>query len=170
MRSLALLLLLLCGAAACSSSSSAPSGGLAPGEATFDDTLPVMPAHYSATAAAYVPSSGDASIIVTSLRGADACAVAQMSAAPGVANVLQVTVSLDSATIAPGTYALGDGWHATHQLTNAAGPSPGNVGDATQGTLEIDSVDTSVHGVADMTFPDGRVIATFDAAMCNELP
>ncbi len=39
-------------------------------------------------------------------------------------------------------------------------------GAAIKGSLEIDSVDSSIHGIADMTFPRGRVIASFDAPFC----
>ncbi len=40
-------------------------------------------------------------------------------------------------------------------------------GSAITGTLEIDSVEPSIHGIADMTFATGRIIATFDAPFCT---
>jgi hypothetical protein len=38
---------------------------------------------------------------------------------------------------------------------------------ATSGTLEIDGVDGSIQGIAEMDFPTGRVITTFNAAFCD---
>ena len=162
------VLLLLGCVAACSSAPSAPSGGLTTGEATLDGTFTFMPAHYSASAAASQADANHASIVVTSLRGTDSCSTAQMSAGAGVANVFQIVITLDSSDtnqVPPGTYTLGDGWQASYGLADMTCASAGE-GDAIKGSLEIDSVDTSIHGVADMTFPTGRVIASFDAPLC----
>jgi hypothetical protein len=164
------LVLLLGGAAACSSSTSAPSGGLTPGTATFDGTLTFMPAHYSASAAANQADPNHVSIVVTSLMGTDSCATVQMSTGASVANVFQVVVAIDSSNantiIDPGTYNLGDRWQAGYKLTDVKCAAAGQE-TATTGSLEIDSVDTSIHGVADMTFPTGRFIVTFDAPLCE---
>jgi hypothetical protein len=162
------LLLLGC-VAACSPSPSAPSGGLTTGEATLDGTFTFMPAHYSASVAASQADANHASIVVTSLRGTDSCSAVQVSAGAGVANRFQVVVTFDSSDskrgLAPGTYTLGDGWQASYGLADMTCASAGQ-GDAIKGSLEIDSVDMSIHGIADMTFPTGRVIASFDAPLC----
>jgi hypothetical protein len=128
-----------------------------------------MPAHSSASAATSRVDPNHASIVVTSLRGTDSCAAGQMSAGAGVANSFQVVVTFDSSDskqgLGPGTYGLGDGWQASYGLTDITCASAAQ-GDAIKGSLEIDSVDTSIHGIADMTFPTGRVIASFDAPFC----
>jgi hypothetical protein len=164
------LVLPLCGAAACSQSAIAPSGGLTPGEATVDGTLTFMPAHYSASAAANQADPDHVSVVVTSLGGTDPCATAQMSAGASVANVFQVVVTIDpydaNAIIGPGIHDLGDRWQAGYKLTDVKCAAASQE-TATTGSLEIDRVDTSIHGVADMTFPTGRVIVSFDAPLCG---
>ena len=129
-----------------------------------------MPATSHASAAASHVDASHASIVLTSLRGTDSCSAARMSA--GVANGFQVVVTLDSpgpgSALAPGTYDLGDGWQASYRLADVLCNSSGE-GAALQGSLEIDRVDTSIHGVADMTFSSGRVIASFDAPFCDSL-
>lgn len=129
-----------------------------------------MPAQYSASAAASQASPNQVSLVVTSLRGTDSCAAVQMSAGGSVASVFQLVVTLDPSqdtqTLAPGTYDLGDRWQASYRLADALCASAGE-GAAIQGSLEIDSVDTSVRGIVDVTFPQGRVIASFDAPFCG---
>jgi hypothetical protein len=167
MRSGMALVLLLGGAAACSTR--APSGGQTPGTGAIDSTLTFMSAHLAASAAASHADPSHASIVVTSLRGpTDSCATVQMSAGGSVANVFQVAISFDDARtiITPGTYSLGDGWQASFERSDvncAAADHETAIG----GSLEIDSVDTSIHGIADMTFPAGRVSASFDAPLCG---
>jgi hypothetical protein len=68
--------------------------------------------------------------------------------------------------ITPGTYNLGDGWQASYQLNDEKCVAAGHE-TAIKGSLEIDSVDVSIHGIADMTFPTGRVSASFDAPLCE---
>ncbi len=163
-------IVLFLGVAACSSTASAPKGGLTPGTATVDGTFTFMPAHYSASAAASQVDPQHVSILVASLRGTDSCAAVQMSAGANVAGVFQVVMAIESSdakmVVAPGTYSLGNGWQASYRLTDQ-GCAAADQGAATKGSLEIDSVDTSIHGIADMTFPMGRVIATFDAPFCQ---
>jgi hypothetical protein len=127
-----------------------------------------MPAHSSASAATSRVNPNHASIVVTSLRGTDSCGAIQMAASAGVANVFQIVITLDSSDasqVPPGTYTLGDGWQASYGLADMTCASAVQ-GDAIKGSLEIDSMDTSIHGIADMTFPTGRVIASFDAPLC----
>ena len=52
-----------------------------------------------------------------------------------------------------------------YKLTDAKCATAGRE-TATAGHLEIISVDTSIRGVASMSFPTGRVIANFDALLC----
>lgn len=138
--------------------------------ANLSGTFTFMPATSYASAAASQADASHASIVVTSLRGTDSCSAAQMSA--GVANGFQVVVSLGSSNagqaVAPGTYDLGDGWQASYRLADVTCASAGE-GAAIKGSLEIDSVDTSIHGIADMTFSTGRVIASFDAPFCESM-
>lgn len=154
-------------ATACSSSSGSSSQGLTAGTADLSGTLTFMPANSYASAAASLADASHASIIVTSVRGTDSCSAAQMSA--GVANGFQVVVTVDSSnagqSVAPGTYALGDGWQASYRMADESCASAGE-GVAIKGSLEIDSVDSSIHGIADMTFQGGRVVASFDAPFC----
>ena len=163
--------LVLCGAAACSSSTSAPRG-LTPGTATLDDTFTFMPAHSSAFAAASRTNPSHVTIVVTNVGGPDSCAPVQMSAGAGVnvASFFQVVVALDTTdlnqVVAPGTYSLGDGWQASYRLTDVTCATT-SADSAIKGTLEIAGVDSSIHGIADMTFPGGRLIASFDAPMCD---
>jgi hypothetical protein len=130
-------------------------------------TLAFMPATSYVSAAGSQADSSHASIVLTSLRGTDSCSAARRSA--GIANSFQVVVTLDSSNagqaVSPGTYNLGDGWQASYRLADVMCDSAGE-GAAIKGTLEIDSVDTSIRGIADMTFPTGRVIATFNASFC----
>jgi hypothetical protein len=170
MRSEMALLLLLTNAAACSSSKGAPSGGQTPGTAIVDGTLTFIPSHYLASAAASQVDSNHVSIVVTSLRGTDSCATVEMSVRASVANVFQVAVAIDRSDaktiISPGVHKLGDKWQAAYNLADVKCAAAGQE-TATTGSLEIDSVDTSIHGIADMTFPTGRVIANFDAPLCK---
>ncbi len=149
-------IVLFLGVAACSSTASAPKGGLTPGTATVDGTFTFMPAHYSASAAASQVDPQHVSILVASLRGTDSFAAVQMSAGANVAGVFQVVMAIESSdakmVVAPGTYSLGNGWQASYRLTDQ-GCAAADQGAATKGSLEIDSVDTSIHGIADMTFP-----------------
>jgi hypothetical protein len=139
------------------------------GTATVNGTLTLMPAFYTASAAATQVDQQHVGLIVTSLRGTDSCAAVQTSADANVASVFQVVVALDSSdartVMAPGTYSLGDGWQASYQWTDQACVAARQ--EATTGTLEIDTVGTSVQGIADMTFPSGRVIVRFDAPFCQ---
>jgi hypothetical protein len=169
-RTATLLLLGLLGcAAACSSSPSAASGGLTTGTANLNSTFTFVPAVSYASAAASPVDGSHTSVVVTSLRGPDSCTAVQMSTGAGVASVFQLVVTIDSSgasqVVAPGTYTLGHGWQATYRLADATCASA-DEGAAIKGSLEIDRVDTSIHGIADVTFPTGRAIATFDAPLC----
>lgn len=152
-------------AAACSSSAAVP-GGLTPGAATFDGTLTFMPAHSWASAAIVEESGGGPSIVLTSLAGgADSCLAA--SAGSDAAGVVRIVVALESAEMpAPGRYDMSTGWQATLRRADS-GCATMTQESATQGVLEIDSVGTTVNGTADVTFPSGRVTATFDAPSCG---
>jgi hypothetical protein len=135
------------------------------GAATLDGTLTFMPAHSWASAAASGTDSTPSSIVVTNLAGgADSCQAA--GAAANTASLFQVIVTF-SANQAPmpGMYSLGEGWQASYRLADTS-CATADSGSATQGTLEIDDVAPSIHGIADMTFSTGRVIATFDAPLC----
>jgi hypothetical protein len=92
-----------------------------------------------------------------------------MAAGTSVGSVFRVVVTLDLAdamTIVPGTYGLGDRWQASYRLTDAScAVVEGSA--ATDGSLEIDRVDTSIHGTFALTFPTGRVVAGFDAPFCG---
>lgn len=158
------LLLLLCGAVACSSSPSASPDALTPGTATLDATFTFVQAHTWASAATSEATSGTSSLVFTNLAGGpDSCQAA--STGSNVANLLQVVVSLDT-NPAPGTYALAEGWDASYRLADTS-CATASQGSASSGTLEIDRVDTSVHGIADVTFPTGRVVVTFNAPFCE---
>ena len=128
-----------------------------------------MPSHYSGSAAASQADPNHVSIVVASLRATDSCSTVQVSAGASVANVFQVVVAIDSSDantiINPGTYHLGDKWHASYRRTDAKCAAAGQE-TATTGTLEI-SVDASIQGTADMGFPTGRVIVSFDAPLCE---
>ena len=160
------VLLLLGCVAACSSSPSAPSGGLTAGAATIDGTFTFMPAHSWASAAASGADSNPFSIFGTNLTGgADSCRAA--GAASNAASIFQVTVGFGPNKVPkPGTYTLGEGWQASYRLADTS-CATADSGSAIKGTLEIDTVAPSIHGIADMTFPTGRVIATFDAPFCT---
>lgn len=131
------------------------------GAATIDTTFTFMQAHYAASAAAM-----GSSIVVTSLRGTDSCSAIQLASGSDVANVFRVAVTLEGGMLAPGKYALGDGWQATYRKADSLCASS-DEGAATEGTLEIDSVGPSVEGIADVTFAGGRVIASFNAPLCD---
>jgi hypothetical protein len=103
--------------------------------------------------------------VVNVAGGTDSCAA--QSVGSDVANVLQLVVDFGATGVpAPGTYALGDGWLASYRFADAA-CATADAGSATSGTLEIDGVDGTVHGFADVFFPAGRVIATFAATSCE---
>lgn len=162
-------LLLVCGAAACSSSSgtSGPSANLAPGGATIDSTFTFAPSHLSASAALVRDASGHATLVVTSLRGAPSCSLADMGQGTGVADVMRVAVTLAaSGSMQPGMYPLGSGWQANYRMADVLCATSGEA-TASNGNLEIDSAGSSLRGIVDVTFPTGRVIATFDAPVCD---
>ena len=125
-----------------------------------------MPAHSWASAAASGADSNPFNIVVTNLTGgADSCQAA--GAASNTASLFQAIVAFSVNEVPkPGTYTLGEGWQASYRLADAS-CATAQSGSAITGTLEIDSVDPSIHGVADMTFPTGRIIATFDAPFCT---
>jgi hypothetical protein len=158
-------LVVLTGLTVACSSSTPPAPALAPpGTATIDTTLTFMPAHSWASAAATTGGAGQTSFVVTSLAGGtDECLAVNLGRS--TANDFQVTVSLDGSP-KPGTFELGDGWTASYVLSDANCKHEGQT-EAIAGTLEIDSVGTSVNGVADMTFSTGRVIANFSAPQCE---
>jgi hypothetical protein len=164
------ILLILGGAAACSSSTT-PSGGPTLGTAKVDSTLTFMPSGYAGSAAASQADANHVSIVVASLRGTDSCSTVPMSAGASVANVFQVVVTMHTSNAAntvmsPGVYDLGDRWQASYKMTDAKCATAGQE-TATAGFLEIDSVDSSIHGIASMRFPTGRVIISFDAPLCD---
>ena len=104
------------------------------------------------------------------MRGTDACGPVELMAGAAAANVFQAVVALDAPdsaqVFAPGTYGLGNGWQASYRMSDGT-CATADEGAAVKGTLEIDAVDTSIHGIADMTFPAGRVIASFVAPLCE---
>jgi len=125
-----------------------------------------MPAHSWASAAASGADSNPFNIVVTNLTGgADSCQAA--GAASNTASLFQAIVAFSVNEVPkPGTYTLGEGWQASYRLADAS-CATAHSGSAITGTLEIDSVDHSIHGIADMTFATGRIIATFDAPFCT---
>ena len=171
-RSLEALVFLLGGAAACSCTTSPPSASarLDPGTATLNGTFTFMPSDTSASASTSQVDPQHVSVRVTTLRGIDTCASAHVSEGAGAASVFEVVVAMEAASggalMAPGMYRLGDGWQASFRRSDAA-CAASEEGAATSGELQIDSADTSVRGVADVTFPTGRVIAVFDASFCQ---
>jgi hypothetical protein len=167
-RSARILLFLSCGAVACSSSTD-PAARLTAGTAIVTGTFAFVPSRYSASAATSQADPDHMRLVVTSLNGIDSCATIQMSAGAG-ANIFQVLVTLDAtgpqAQIAEGIHTLGDGWQASYRFADVS-CAAASEGAAIAGALQIDGVDTSIRGIADMTFPTGRVITTFNAPFCG---
>ncbi len=155
-------LVLVCSAAACSSAAIPPAGST-PGAATLDSSFPFIPSHSSASAAVTGASRGNLSVVITNVTGgADTCLAA--TAGSRLASSFQVVI--DTSAREPGRYAFGDGWGATYRLANN-GCATASEGAAVDGTLEIDSADTALRGIADVTFANGRIIASFDAPFCE---
>jgi hypothetical protein len=155
--------------AACSSSASSTPEGWTPGTATLDSTFTSMPAYSWASAAVSQAADSELSISVANLAGGtDSCLAARVGST--AANTVRVVIALSSnQMLAPGKYVLGNGWQASYARADGA-CATAEQGVAVKGTLEIDSVDGAVRGVADVTFPAGRIIAAFAAGSCGPVP
>jgi hypothetical protein len=168
--------LVVCGAAACSSSGS--NERMPAGESTINTTLDFLPASsYASSAATLVlDDAGNPSmahVVVANIGGADSCTPLAPFMAGGnanAANLFYVNIAIGAANpgqvIAPGTYTHDQSVVASYRFTD------GNCGTASEGTatdatVEIDGIDTSIYGVIDMTFPAGRLIVSFDAPFCS---
>jgi hypothetical protein len=128
-----------------------------------------MSAHSWASAALSQAAGDNLSILVTNLTGgAESCLAASVGST--AANTVRVVIALSPNQMpAPGKYELGNGWQASYARADSACRTA-DQGVAVKGTLEIDSVDGAVRGVADVTFPAGRIIATFAAGFCGPVP
>jgi hypothetical protein len=160
--------LVLGGVAVACTSSTETAPMLAPGNATIDTTFPFVEAHSAGSTVAVGASPGPLSVVITNLDGVlPRCNLA--SAGTGAAKLFAIQIVLgwqgQTQALTPGTYGLGGGIAASYRVTDAS-CGTARYGDALQATVKIDAIEPSLIGTADMTFPSGRVIASFNAPPC----